>query len=76
MDLRHTAASLAARHATLNQVRDFLGHEDISTTYGIYVHTNAEDRKIISGIMDDIFKSAEKCTQNCTQTTGNESAEP
>lgn len=75
-DLRHTAGSLAAKRGTLNQVRDFLGHEDISTTYGIYVHTNAEDRKIISGIMDDIFKSAEKCTQDCTQATKNESAKP
>ena len=66
MDLRHTAASLAARHATLNQVRDFLGHEDISTTYGIYVHTNSEDRKIVSSIMDDVFKSAEICSGKCS----------
>jgi len=68
-DYRHTAGSLAAKRGTLNQVRDFLGHEDISTTYNIYVHTNAEDRKVISGIMDDVFKSAEKCSGNCS---GNE----
>ena len=32
-DLRHTAASLLAPHVTPKQLQEFLGHEDISTTY-------------------------------------------
>ncbi len=66
-DLRHTAASLMAKRATLNQVRDFLGHEDISTTYGIYVHTDLEDMKIAASIMDEVFQKAEICSEACSE---------
>lgn len=34
-DLRHTAATLLASQATLKQVQEFLGHEDIATTGNI-----------------------------------------
>ena len=67
-DLRHTAASMLAKRATLNQVRDFLGHEDISTTYGIYVHTDEKSRAETAAIMDGIFESVEKCSEKCSET--------
>lgn len=66
-DLRHTAASLVAKHATITQVRDFLGHEDVSTTLAIYVHSDAEDKKAIANIMDGIFQEAEKCSEKCSE---------
>ena len=63
-DLRHSAASLMAQQATLDHVRDFLGHSDISTTYRIYVHSDSTDRDVVAGIMDEILEKAEKCSEN------------
>lgn len=57
-DLRHTAGTLLSTRATMKQVQEFLGHEDISTTANIYVHLLDEDRKAISEIMDAILKDA------------------
>ena len=57
-DLRHTAASLLAPHVTPKQLQDFLGHEDISTTLGIYTHIVDEQRRATSNAMNDIIGSA------------------
>ena len=43
-DWRHTAASLLAPHVTPKQLQEFLGHEDISTTLGIYPYV-LDDQK-------------------------------
>lgn len=62
-DLRHTAGTLLSTRATMKQVQEFLGHEDISTTANIYVHLLDEDRKVVSEIMDDILKDSVFCAK-------------
>lgn len=62
-DLRHTAGTLLSTRATMKQVQEFLGHEDISTTANIYVHLLDEDRKVISKIMDAILKDSVFCSK-------------
>ena len=58
-DLRHTAASILAPHVTPKQLQEFLGHEDISTTLGIYTHILDDQRKATSDTMDSLLgKSA------------------
>ena len=37
-DLRHTAATLLVPHVSHKQLQEFLGHEDIATTYNVYTH--------------------------------------
>lgn len=56
-DLRHTAASLLAPHVTPKQLQEFLGHEDISTTFGIYTHVLDEQKKATSAAMSDVLKN-------------------
>ena len=55
-DLRHTAASLlAGAGVSPKQLQAFLGHEDISITYDVYVHLANEDTIATSQKMDDIL---------------------
>lgn len=54
-DLRHTAASLLATKAKPKQVQGFLGHEDISTTMGLYAHLLDRDRQETSTIMREVL---------------------
>ena len=54
-DLRHTAASLLTPHVTPKQLQEFLGHEDISTTLGIYTHVLDEQKKETSKIMNSVL---------------------
>lgn len=54
-DLRHTAASLLARHVSPKQLQEFLGHENISTTFGIYTHVLDEQRVATSNEMSKII---------------------
>ena len=56
-DLRHTAASLLAPHVTPEQLRDFLGHEHISTTYDVYTHVLSDQKKATSAAMNDVLKN-------------------
>lgn len=55
-DLRHTAASLLAPHVTPEQLRDFLGHEHISTTYDVYTHVLNDQKKATSAAMNEVLK--------------------
>ena len=71
-DLRHTAASLLAPHVTPKQLQDFLGHEDISTTLGIYTHIVDEQRRATSNAMDKIIGSAfvlKSCSEEETEVS-------
>ena len=56
-DLRHTAASLLAPHVTPEQLRDFLGHEHISTTYDVYTHVLSDQKKATSAAMNEVLKN-------------------
>ena len=55
-DLRHTAGSLlyGSGH-TGKEVQEFLGHEDITTTLNIYVHTFDESRRAAASRMDELL---------------------
>ncbi|MCI6256978.1 MAG: site-specific integrase [Clostridiales bacterium] len=66
-DLRHTAASMLSKRASLKQVSEFLGHGNISTTGDIYTHLMDDERKATSGIMDDILKSYVFCSEKCSE---------
>lgn len=66
-DLRHTAGTLLSTRATMKQVQEFLGHEDISTTANTYVHLLDEDRKATSSIMDSILKNSGLCSEKCSE---------
>ena len=55
-DLRHTAASLLVDDgASLEKVKDFLGHDDISVTSGTYVHSGESAQRDIAAAMDKIL---------------------
>lgn len=55
-DLRHTAASLlASAGVPPKQLQAFLGHEDISVLYDVYVHLANEDTIATSPKMDDVL---------------------
>lgn len=69
-DLRHTAGTLLSTRATMKQVQEFLGHEDISTTANTYVHLLDEDRKATSSIMDSILKNSGFCSEKCSEQFG------
>lgn len=56
-DLRHTAASLLAPHVKPEQLRDFLGHEHISTTYDVYTHVLSDQKKATSAAMNEALKN-------------------
>lgn len=56
-DLRHTAASLLAPHVTPKQLQEFLGHEDISTTLGIYTHVLDDQKRETSAAMNNVLKN-------------------
>ncbi len=66
----HTAASLLAAQATLKQVQEFLGHEDISTTGNIYAHLMDKERKATSDIMDSVLKNSVFCSEKCSESAG------
>lgn len=57
-DLRHTAATLLAPGVTPQQLQRFLGHEDISTTYGTYAHLLDREREATSEAMNGILQDA------------------
>ena len=44
-DLRHTASSLLAPSVSPIQLKDFMGHEDISTTMNIYTHLSSQKKE-------------------------------
>ena len=67
-ELRHTAATLLASRATLKQVQEFLGHEDISTTGNTYAHLMDRDRKATSDIMDGVLRNSVFCSEKCSDT--------
>lgn len=69
-DMRHTAGTLLSAKATMKQVQEFLGHEDISTTANTYVHLLDEDRKATSGIMDSILQESVFCSEKCSESVG------
>ena len=54
-DLRHTAASLLAPSVSPQQLQRFLGHEDISTTYGTYAHLMDRERVATAETMSYIM---------------------
>lgn len=55
-DLRHTAGSLLYNSGqTGKEVQEFLGHEDITTTLNIYVHTFDNSKRQAAAKMDSIL---------------------
>ena len=54
-DLRHTAASLLAPRVTPKQLQEFLGHEDISTTLGIYAHVLDDQKRETTAAMNNVL---------------------
>lgn len=57
-DLRHTAASLLAPMVSPQQLQHYLGHDDISTTFGTYAHYMDKERNATSATMNQIIKEA------------------
>ena len=66
-DLRGTAASLLAPHATPKQLQEFMGHSKISTTMEIYVKAHADDRKQVAARMESILGNALSCSEKCSE---------
>lgn len=56
-DLRHTAISLLAPYVSPEQLKDFFGHENISTTFDIYLHVLDDRKKATSTAMNEALKS-------------------
>ena len=54
-DLRHTVATILVKHhMSINQVKDWMGHNDIKTTLH-YAHLDAEMKMAPAGIMNDFL---------------------
>lgn len=67
-DLRHTASTMLARRLTPKQVQHYLGHEDITTTLGIYSHITNSDMLITSQTMNAILEKAGFCSESCSES--------
>lgn len=58
-ELRHTAGSLLLNSGmTINEISEFLGHEQVSVTLDIYLHVDIGGKKAVAQAMGDIFKTA------------------
>lgn len=71
-DLRHTAATtLANAGVPPKQLQEFLGHDDIGMTLGVYVHATdhaaAETSEAMGKAMGKIL-SGEKCSDFCSDS--------
>jgi len=44
--------------ATIKQIQEYLGHEDVSTTVNIYAHLSVEGKKETALTMGSMFKTA------------------
>ena len=76
-DLRHTAATLLAKHVSAKQVQAFLGHEDIQTTLNIYTHVLDEDSLATSNAMGKYFVGSgcvDICSPTCSPSAQNETS--
>lgn len=62
-----------AGEITAVEVPDFLGHENIATTLGIYTHLFNEQRRDTSNIMDGIISNLFTCLGN---GSGNDNMDP
>lgn len=56
-DLRHTAQTILALYVRPEQSRDFLGHENISTTFDVYTHVLDEQKKETSEKYNEALKN-------------------
>lgn len=57
-DLRHTAISLLAPNVTPIQLKNFAGHDDISTTFGVYAHLLDKEKAETSDCMNTVLENA------------------
>ena len=69
-DLRHTAATLLAKKClSPNELKTFMGHDDVSVTLGVYVHTDKNGTENASKMMDEIFGELDSCSEKCSEQT-------
>lgn len=55
-DLRHSCASLLlANDVPMKQIREWLGHSDISTTANIYSHLDYKSKLMSANVMDNVL---------------------
>ncbi len=55
-DLRHSVVTLLlSKGIDTRSIQDFVGHEDIETTLGIYGHMLLSMRRAIVDKLDDLF---------------------
>ena len=70
-DLRHTAATMLANAGVPpKQLQEFLGHDDIEMTLGVYVHTHDNAAAETSNRMDETIRAirfGEKCSDFCSE---------
>lgn len=72
-DLRHMAASVLASsgEATPKQIQEFMGHDDISITYGVYVQSAKDSGEKTSAVMNKalagLLKPPEPCSEICSE---------
>lgn len=72
-DLRHMAASVLAcsGEATPKQIQEFMGHDDISMTYGVYVQSTKDSGQQTSAAMNralsGLTEKSKTCSENCSE---------
>lgn len=66
-DLRHTAASMLISKVPLFQVKQFLGHEDISTTANIYGSLLDSERKESAIAVNSFYSNTAICSDACSE---------
>ena len=66
-DLRHTAATLLANNGTqLKVLQNFLGHNDVKVTLGVYTHDPENAGAQAASSMGQVFKKT-FCSETCSE---------
>ncbi len=72
-DLRATAATiLASKGVPIKQVQAYLGHKDVQTTLGYYVHVLDQDKINTATVMGNVIAGAgftSCCSESCSEST-------
>ena len=64
-ELRHSCASLLLKQGVpMKQIREWLGHSDISTTANIYAHLDSRSKQLSAATMEQTLALPEELPQS------------
>ena len=66
-DLRHTVASFLLAKTSMYHAKEYLGHEDVSTTVNIYGSLLDNGREEMADIMNGYYTNVSLCSENSSE---------